>query len=595
MCGNCNLPPLSCCNDKLLKTTFFRNGGTLKRTFACIVFLSFILFLITSIGSAQSKDHGMAIFLQAQELQENSSSEDDLKIALKEYEKALGIFEKVGADYEIGFTLNAMGSIYQSWGQYAEALECYEKALFITRKIGEELGEAATLNNLGLFYKTWGQYRKSAEYYENSLAITRKIGDIQGERATLNNLEKVKRLIEKGPDLNGTENRGNTPLASASTKGEVESPQHVEDIKNPSAEKRGDNVKSNAFLVLLAVIIIVSIKAIVNFTKKKRIQKELELKLDKERQNKMYIEAQAANRLEKNREREFLIRCFLEGPPVLEESPIILKNGEEAYYHSTVNVYQQKTVTKTHRLYGGTRINVGLPLYFGGSTPISTSKEVVSNMGYGELVVTNQRIVIMGSKVNYSIKLSDINDFDISGNNIQIFSEGKYGGRLYSVNDGEKLNAILSSLLKGKDIPKLIGAAYLNRIDIVKKLLEHGIDINTTLADGSTALMSACDNTDDRLIFVDDKEEGLALVQLLIEKGAAVNATKKGSINALMIAAASGYMDAVKLLLEHGAEINAKDGEGRTALMYAESGSQENVVSFLLSHGALRFSEKATQ
>lgn len=565
----------------------------MKRTFACIVFLSFILFLITSIGSAQTKDEGMAIFLQAQELQENANSIDQLKVALKKYDEALRVFETIGADYEIGFTLLAMGSVYQSWEDYSNAMKYYEKTLAITRKIGEQAGESAVLNNIGLVYKLTGQYQKSLEYYEKSLVITRKIGNVRAERATFNNLEKVKALIAKN-DENFRENISRLPISSSKNNIETQHNQPKGTNDQPENPSNGP-LTGNVFLVLLVVIIIVSIKPVVTFFKKKAIQQEQEQQLAKDRKEKMDIETQEANRLEEKSKREFFLRCFLEGPPALEESPIILKNGEEAYYHSAVNVYQQKTVTKTHRLYGGTRINVGLPLYFGGSTPISTSKEVVSNMGYGELVVTNQRIVIMGSKVNYSIKLSDINDFDISGNNIQIFSEGKYGGRLYSVNDGEKLNAILSSLLKGKDIPKLIGAAYLNSIDIVKKLLEHGIDINTTLADGSTALMSACDNTDDRLIFVDDKAEGLALVQLLIEKGAAVNATKKGAINALMIAAASGYMDAVKLLLEHGAEINAKDDEGRTALMYAESGSQENVVSFLLGHGALRFSEKATQ
>ena len=530
----------------------------------------------------------MTLFLQAEELKENANSIDDLKDALKKYDEALRVFETIGADYETGFTLIAMGWIYQSWGEYAKALDYYEKSLTLTRKIGEAQGEAATLNNIGLVYKLTGQYQKSLEYYEKSLIITRKIGDVRGETATLNNVEKVKALIFKGSDVNSNEITHNTKQPISSSNNNYQTQHSQRNDANDAPEPPSDSFfTGNVFRLLLVVIIIFSIKPIVNFFKKKAIQHEQELQLAKDRKEKMDIEAQEANRLEEKSKRDFFLRCFLEGPPVLEESPIILKKGEEAYYHSTVNVYQEKTVTKTNRVYGGTRIKIGsLPLYFGASTPISTSKEVLSEVGDGELVLTNQRVVIMGSKVNYSIKLSDINDFDISGDDVQIFSEGKYGGRLYSVTSAWKINAILNSLLKNQNVPKLNVASYLNRVDIVKKLLEQGIDVNTKLEDGSTALMAACNNSKERLSLL-DKDDGLSLVELLLQKGSNVNATNKDSLSVLMTASASGFLGAVKLLVEHGADINAKDSNGSTALMYAESKSQDKVVSFLLDHGAL--------
>lgn len=567
----------------------------MKRTFACIVFLSFILFLITSIGSAQTKDEGMAIFLQAQELQENANSIDQLKVALKKYDEALRVFETIGADYEIGFTLLAMGSVYQSWEDYSNAMKYYEKTLAITRKIGEQAGESAVLNNIGLVYKLTGQYQKSLEYYEKSLVITRKIGNVRAERATFNNLEKVKALIAKN-DENFRENISRLPISSSKNNIETQHNQPKGTNDQPENPSNGP-LTGNVFLVLLVVIIIVSIKPVVTFFKKKAIQQEQEQQLAKDRKEKMDIETQEANRLEEKSKREFFLRCFLEGPPALEESPIILKKGEEAYYHSTVNVYQEKTVTKTHRVYGGTRIKIGsLPLYFGASTPISTSKEVLSEVGDGELVVTNQRVVIMGSKVNYSIKLSDINDFDISGDDVQIFSEGKYGGRSYLVEDGWKVSAILTALLKSQSLPKLIMASYVNKIDVVERLLKQGTDVDTKQEDGATALMAACDRSEDRLSLVDNKQDLLSLIKLLLKKGADISAANQASITALMIASASGFLDAVKLLVEHGADINAKDKDGRTALMYAESKSQSEVVSFLLGHGALPLTkeEKST-
>ena len=44
----------------------------------------------------------------------------------------------------------------------------------------------ATLNNIGGVYNSWGQYPKALEYYEKSLAIRQKLGDVKGEGVTLN-------------------------------------------------------------------------------------------------------------------------------------------------------------------------------------------------------------------------------------------------------------------------------------------------------------------------------------------------------------------------------------------------------------------------
>jgi tetratricopeptide (TPR) repeat protein len=90
--------------------------------------------------------------------------------------------------------------VYDSWGQYAKALENYEKSLAIKRKIGDVQGEAVTLNNIGVVYKSWGQYAKALEFYEKSLAITRKIGDVKGEGATLWNMAYVHMAMGQYPE-----------------------------------------------------------------------------------------------------------------------------------------------------------------------------------------------------------------------------------------------------------------------------------------------------------------------------------------------------------------------------------------------------------
>jgi len=111
---------------------------------------------------------------------------------------------------------------------------------------------------------------------------------------------------------------------------------------------------------------------------------------------------------------------------------IFLKKKEHGYLETSVTVYQQKTQTKTHRLYGGKKQG---NFFFGGSTPITTTKEVIKKIGSGKIVLTNKRIVLVGTKINYSIwydKLTDIKNFKDS---IQISYEGRYGGRFYELRD----------------------------------------------------------------------------------------------------------------------------------------------------------------
>jgi len=117
---------------------------------------------------------------------------------------------------------------------------------------------------------------------------------------------------------------------------------------------------------------------------------------------------------------EYLIQCFSGNIPTLPIPPIILKKNEEAYYASSVSVYEAK----------------------------NDSPRLV---GAGSFVITNTRIVLSGaSKVNYSIALAKINDWAMSATGINIHNEGRYGGRTYTVDDQWRVSVILSSLLKLK-------------------------------------------------------------------------------------------------------------------------------------------------
>jgi hypothetical protein len=134
--------------------------------------------------------------------------------------------------------------------------------------------------------------------------------------------------------------------------------------------------------------------------------------------------------------------------PVIANPPVNLKTGEFAHHACPVEVRQLKTETTTYRGYAGTRVKIGdLPIYLGGSVPQKVSREVLATVGTGNFVITNRRIVLSGTKVNYSIRLDQINDMELFSDAIQIMNEGRYGGRFYMMDDPRRAALFLHMLI----------------------------------------------------------------------------------------------------------------------------------------------------
>jgi ankyrin repeat protein len=77
-----------------------------------------------------------------------------------------------------------------------------------------------------------------------------------------------------------------------------------------------------------------------------------------------------------------------------------------------------------------------------------------------------------------------------------------------------------------------------------------------------------------------------AVVRLLLEKGAEVNAKGGPYGTALQAASYSGHEAVVRLLLEKGAEVNAKGGYYGNALKAASDRGYQAVIRLLLEKGA---------
>jgi hypothetical protein len=277
--------------------------------------------------------------------------------------------------------------------------------------------------------------------------------------------------------------------------------------------------------------------------------------------------------------------CSAGNLPIISDPPVILKRGETAHFVSPVSVIEQKTETTTYRAYTGTRLKIGsLPIYLGGSAPKKVSQEALTPMGDGWLVITNRRIVVSGTKINYSTSLDKITNWKLFTDAIQIMWEGRYGGRFYKVNDPRVPALILQALITGipeqpqdvePDPDYFIGAAYEGRADIVEDILNRGFDPNVTTQDGRhTALIAAA------------LQGHVEVLELLLERGAAINKKNRDDLTALMMAASEGRADAVKFLAERSGEVNVKTKDGFTPLMIAALNGQYEIVEILLRAGA---------
>jgi hypothetical protein len=104
---------------------------------------------------------------------------------------------------------------------------------------------------------------------------------------------------------------------------------------------------------------------------------------------------------------------------------------------------------------------------------------------------------------------------------------------------------------------------------VVRLLLEYKADVNAKNSDGWTVLRSAASRGHE------------AVARLLLEYKADVNAKSSDGWTALHSAASIGHEAVARLLLEYKADVNAKNNRGRTALHIAAGQGHEAVVRLL--------------
>ncbi|CAG0898163.1 unnamed protein product [Darwinula stevensoni] len=125
-----------------------------------------------------------------------------------------------------------------------------------------------------------------------------------------------------------------------------------------------------------------------------------------------------------------------------------------------------------------------------------------------------------------------------------------------------------------EDAPPLWVAAAAGHEDIVKLLVEHGANVNSTTRTNSTPLRAAC------------FDGHLRIVMYLVDHKADVEIANRHGHTCLMIACFKGHYEIAAYLISLKADVNRKSGKGNTALHdCAESGSLD-ILRLLLNNGA---------
>lgn len=144
-------------------------------------------------------------------------------------------------------------------------------------------------------------------------------------------------------------------------------------------------------------------------------------------------------------------------------------------------------------------------------------------------------------------------------------------------------------------------------LDLVKALLGKGADVNAQLKK-QQPYRTKLDRGDDTMLTTGTtplvraaKAGDVAVMKLLLAKGADAKLATRNGVNPLMAAAGLGTkeedttgrrktqteaIEAIKLCLEAGLDLNAEDSRGQTALHGAAFQGFDEVVKFLAEHGA---------
>jgi uncharacterized protein len=144
--------------------------------------------------------------------------------------------------------------------------------------------------------------------------------------------------------------------------------------------------------------------------------------------------------------------------------------------------------------------------------------------------------------------------------------------------------------------PEMVGSGKMTDLEFVRKLVEHGADVNIKGTGGRIGPVSSAGGTP---LIAAAGHKDVEYMRLLVELGANPNVANREGVTPLLAAAGVGTstaaaspgtdaecLEATKLALELGNDINAVDKKGNTAMHGAALKEDVSLVKFLAEHGA---------
>ena len=129
-------------------------------------------------------------------------------------------------------------------------------------------------------------------------------------------------------------------------------------------------------------------------------------------------------------------------------------------------------------------------------------------------------------------------------------------------------------------IMDLFTTAGQGTVDEVRRIVNKGVDVNTSVALGTQGLMTPL------LTAVRYNRNAEEVAKFLISQGANVNAKQENGMSSLFYAMGNGSVAVAELLISHGADVNARLDDGCTPLHIAAEKGQDVIARSLISKGA---------
>lgn len=113
------------------------------------------------------------------------------RAAIEKLKESLPLWISAGDRSGMGHALRRIGDVYQTLGEYREALASYDRALPIMRDAKDRRGETETLNETGYAFLALGENQKALKLCTQARELSRSTGDHHEEARALNNLGEV--------------------------------------------------------------------------------------------------------------------------------------------------------------------------------------------------------------------------------------------------------------------------------------------------------------------------------------------------------------------------------------------------------------------